>query len=186
MEKFIFTKTQIDGVMIVEPHIFKDNRGYFCETYNRNDFIKAGIKDVFVQDNESNSVKGVLRGLHYQDKHPQSKLVRVTKGEVFDVAVDIRKNSPTFGKWVGVVLSEENKNQLYIPAGLAHGFLVMSDSATFCYKCGDFYYPDEQCGIIYNDEDLKINWEDYCDSEFILSDKDKLNPTLKQYIENGR
>ena len=186
MDKFIFTKTQIEGVTIVEPHIFKDNRGYFCETYNKNDFSKAGINDVFVQDNESRSVKGVLRGLHYQEEYPQSKLVRVTHGEVFDVAVDIRRDSPTFGKWVGVVLSEENKKQLYIPAGLAHGFLVMSDNATFCYKCGDFYYPDDQHGIIYNDKDLNINWEDYCDSEFILSDKDKLNPTLRQYIENGR
>ncbi|MBO5454723.1 MAG: dTDP-4-dehydrorhamnose 3,5-epimerase [Clostridia bacterium] len=186
MDKFIFTETDIDGVIIVQPHIFEDNRGYFYETYNKQNFEMGGITDVFVQDNESVSSKGVLRGLHYQEKHPQSKLVRVTEGKVFDVAVDIRFGSPTFGKWVGVVLSDENKKQLYIPKGLAHGFLVLSEKAKFNYKCGDFYYADDQRGIMYNDKDININWEDYCEGEFILSQKDTQNPTFKQYIENGR
>ena len=184
MGKFIFNETKIKDVIVVEPTVFKDNRGYFQETYNQKDFFEAGIKDIFVQDNESMSVKGVLRGLHYQNIHPQGKLVRVTQGEVLDVAVDIRKDSETFGSWVGVILSEENKKQLFIPKGMAHGFLVLSDVAKFSYKCSDFYYPDEQMGIRFDDEDIAISWHDYFKGEFILSEKDKLNPTFKEYIKN--
>lgn len=186
MDKFIFKETIIKDVIIVKPRVFEDNRGYFCETYNQRDFANAGVNDIFVQDNESVSVKGVLRGLHYQEKHPQSKLVRVTEGEVFDVAVDIRPESDTFGKWVGVILSAENKKQLYIPKGLAHGFLVLSPRAKFNYKCGDFYYADDQRGIMYNDKDININWKDYCNEEFILSEKDKMNQSFAEYTKNVR
>lgn len=183
MDKFIFTQTEIKDVVIIEPHVFGDNRGYFCETYNQREFQAAGINDVFVQDNESESCKGVLRGLHYQEKHPQSKLVRVTCGEVFDVAVDIRPESETFGKWVGVVLSEDNKKQLYIPKGFAHGFLVISKKAKFSYKCGDFYYPDDQRGIMYDDPDININWHSYVKGDFILSQKDMENLSFSQFKE---
>ncbi|MGG7153448.1 dTDP-4-dehydrorhamnose 3,5-epimerase, partial [Clostridium neonatale] len=134
MSNFNFNKTKIDGVYIVEPKVFGDNRGYFMETYNKEHFAEAGLNMVFVQDNESKSSKGVLRGLHFQRKHSQGKLVRVTKGEVFDVAVDLRYGSPTYGMWEGVILSEENKKQFYIPEGFAHGFLVLSDEAVFNYK----------------------------------------------------
>lgn len=173
-----FTKTDIEGVYIIEPKIFGDNRGYFMETYSERDFINAGIKYTFVQDNQSKSYKGVLRGLHYQINHPQTKLVRVIKGEVFDVAVDLRKNSKTYGKWVGVVLSEENKKQLLIPRGFAHGFLVLSDIAEFVYKCDDFYHPNDEGGIIYNDPDINIKWPNI-DAPITLSDKDKVHPRLK-------
>ncbi|QSZ27774.1 dTDP-4-dehydrorhamnose 3,5-epimerase [Aceticella autotrophica] len=173
MGKFKFNKTEIDGVYIIEPEVFKDNRGYFMETYNYNDFKEAGLDMVFVQDNQSKSKKGVLRGLHFQKQHPQGKLVRVIKGEVFDVAVDIRKDSKTFGKWAGVILSEENKKQFYIPEGFAHGFLVLSDEAEFCYKCTDFYHPGDEGGIIWNDPDINIDWPLDGFDEIILSEKDK-------------
>lgn len=149
----------IEGLCVFEPNVFYDKRGYFTESYNKEMFDYFTNKDiVFVQDNESFSTKGVLRGLHYQDRLPQGKLVRVVEGEVFDVAVDIRKNSPTFGKWYGLVLSEENKKQFYIPEGFAHGFLVLSDTAKFCYKCTNYYDPDGQCGILWNDPDIGIEW----------------------------
>ncbi|MDI6603809.1 MAG: dTDP-4-dehydrorhamnose 3,5-epimerase [Thermoanaerobacteraceae bacterium] len=173
MGKFKFNRTEIDGVYIIEPEVFKDNRGYFMETYNYNDFKEAGLDMVFVQDNQSKSKKGVLRGLHFQKQHPQGKLVRVIKGEVFDVAVDIRKDSKTFGKWVGVILSDENKKQFYIPEGFAHGFLVLSDEAEFCYKCTDFYHPGDEGGIIWNDPDINIDWSLNGIDEIILSEKDK-------------
>jgi len=173
-----FTKTDIEGVYIIEPKVFGDNRGYFMETYSERDFLNEGIKYTFVQDNQSKSFKGVLRGLHYQINHPQTKLVRVIKGEVFDVAVDLRKNSKTYGKWVGVVLSEENKKQLLIPRGFAHGFLVLSDIAEFVYKCDDFYHPNDEGGIIYNDPDINIIWPKL-DSPITLSDKDKVHKRLK-------
>lgn len=148
----------IDGLCIIEPAVHGDNRGYFMETYNQNDMNEAGFDMIFVQDNQSCSVKGVLRGLHFQKEFPQGKLVRVIKGSVFDVAVDLRSNSGTYGKWFGVELTEENKKQFYIPEGFAHGFLVMSDFAEFCYKCTDFYHPGDEGGLAWNDPEIGINW----------------------------
>ena len=141
MGQFQFTKTGIEGLVVVEPKVFGDNRGYFMETYNYNDFKAAGLDMVFVQDNQSKSKKGVLRGLHFQKKNPQGKLVRVVSGEVYDVAVDLRRGSDTYGKWYGVLLSAENKKQFYVPEGFAHGFVVMSETAEFVYKCTRFYDP---------------------------------------------
>ena len=177
MIMFKFTKTAINGVYIIEPQVFGDNRGYFMETYSDADFKKNGLNYVFVQANQSKSKKGVLRGLHFQIKHPQAKLVRVIKGEVFDVAVDLRKNSSTYGKWVGALLSESNKKQLLIPRGFAHGFLVISDEAEFVYKCDEFYHPEDEGGIIYNDSTINIAWPKI-DSPILLSEKDKKHPTL--------
>lgn len=148
----------IAGLYIIEPTVYGDNRGYFTETYNKRDLEEVGLNMTFVQDNQSMSVKGVLRGLHYQINYPQGKLVRVIKGRVFDVAVDMRKGSKTYGKWFGVELSEENKKQFYISEGFAHGFLVLSDSAEFCYKVTDFYHPNDEGGIAWNDPNLGINW----------------------------
>lgn len=179
MSNFNFNKTSIDGVYIVEPKVFGDNRGYFMETYNKEHFAEAGLNMTFVQDNESKSSKGVLRGLHFQRKHSQGKLVRVTKGEVFDVAVDLRYGSPTYGMWEGVILSEENKKQFYIPEGFAHGFLVLSDEAVFNYKCTDFYSPEYDGGVMWNDPDINIKWPLDNIEEIILSDKDKNHPNLK-------
>jgi len=179
MGKFNFIKTEIDGVYIIETGVFSDNRGYFMETYNYDDFKAAGLDMVFVQDNQSSSRKGVLRGLHFQKTHPQGKLVRVIKGEVFDVAVDTRKNSKTFGKWAGVILSEENKKQFYIAEGFAHGFLVLSDEAEFCYKCNDFYHPEDEGGLAWNDPDVGIEWPLEGIEEVILSDKDRNRIGLK-------
>ncbi len=179
MGNFNFNKTSIDGVYIIEPKVFGDNRGYFMETYNREDFSGAGLNMNFVQDNESRSSKGVLRGLHFQRKHSQGKLVRVTKGEVFDVAVDLRTGSSTYGKWEGVVLSEENKKQFYIPEGFAHGFLVLSDEAVFNYKCTDFYAPEYDGGVMWDDKDININWPMDGIENITLSEKDKNHPNLK-------
>ena len=173
-----FTKTDIEGVYIIEPKMFGDNRGYFMETYNENDFKAAGLDYVFVQDNQSKSKAGVLRGLHFQIKHPQAKLVRVLEGEVFDVAVDLRKGSKTYGKWTGVVLSEENKKQFLIPRGFAHGFVVLSESATFAYKCDDFYHPEDEGGIMWNDPEIGIEWP--YKGEVLLSEKDKMHKALKE------
>lgn len=178
MSNFEFEKTKIDGVYIITPKLFGDNRGYFMETYNENAFKEAGLNYTFVQDNQSSSKKGVLRGLHCQKTFPQAKLVRVLKGEVFDVAVDLRENSPTYGDWVGVKLSEDNHKQLMIPRGFAHGFLVLSDYAEFAYKCDDFYHPEDEGGFIYNDPDVGVEWPEL-DCEIILSDKDKLHPSFK-------
>ena len=150
----------IEGLCIIEPAVHGDNRGYFMETYNQNDMREAGLDMVFVQDNQSMSVKGVLRGLHFQKQFPQGKLVRVIRGSVFDVAVDLRTNSETYGKWFGVELTEENKKQFYIPEGFAHGFLVLSDVAEFCYKCTDFYHPGDEGGLAWNDPKLGIEWRD--------------------------
>lgn len=152
------TKCPIEGLCIIEPAVHGDSRGYFMETYNRQDMLAAGLDMVFVQDNQSMSVKGVLRGLHFQKEHPQGKLVRVIKGRVFDVAVDLRSGSPTFGAWHGAELSEENKKQFYIPEGFAHGFLVLSDTAEFCYKCTDFYHPGDEGGLAWNDPAIGIQW----------------------------
>ncbi|MDF2883434.1 MAG: dTDP-4-dehydrorhamnose 3,5-epimerase [Clostridiaceae bacterium] len=180
MGKFIFSNTEIQGVYIIETGIFGDNRGYFMETYNQIEFHEAGLGMTFVQDNQSKSKKGVLRGLHFQKTHPQGKLVRVVKGEVFDVAVDLRKNSGTYGKWVGVVLSEENKKQFYIPEGFAHGFLVLSDEAEFCYKCTDFYHPEDEGGIMWNDPEVGIKWPVEGIDNILLSEKDKAHLSLKE------
>lgn len=182
MGKFNFLKTEVDGVYIIETSVFGDNRGYFMETYNYNDFKVAGLDMVFVQDNQSKSRKGVLRGLHFQKDHPQGKLVRVIKGEVFDVAVDIRKTSKKYGKWVGVILNEENKKQFYIPEGFAHGFLVLSDEAEFCYKCTDFYHPEDEGGIAWDDKDIGIDWPLVGIGEVILSDKDRNRDRLSNIL----
>lgn len=170
MGNFIFTETKIKDVYIIDTKVFSDKRGYFMETYKKEDFANAGLDYDFVQDNQSSSRKGVLRGLHFQKEHSQAKLVRVLKGEVFDVAVDLRKSSNTYGHWIGVILSEENKKQLMIPRGFAHGFLVMSEYAEFAYKCDDIYYPNDEGGIVYNDPTIAIEWPDI--GELILSDKD--------------
>lgn len=174
--------TGIEGLKVIKPTVFEDSRGYFVETYNKNDLEELGISQVFVQDNQSSSTKGVLRGLHFQKEFPQDKLVRVIKGAVYDVAVDLRTNSPTFGKYYGVLLSAQNMKQFFIPKGFAHGFLVVTDEAEFAYKCSDFYHPNDEGGIIYSDPELNINWpfdEIGGKENIILSDKDKLWPTLK-------
>ncbi|HOV25907.1 MAG TPA: dTDP-4-dehydrorhamnose 3,5-epimerase [Pseudobacteroides sp.] len=178
MGKFKFIDTGIKDLYVIEPTVFGDNRGYFMETYNYNDFKEAGLDMVFVQDNQSKSFKGVLRGLHFQVNYPQGKLVRVLSGEVFDVGVDLRKDSPTYKKWFGVVLSGENKKQFYIPPGFAHGFLVLSDEAEFAYKCTEFYHPEDESGIIWNDPSIGIEWPLDGIGEIILSEKDKKLGTL--------
>ena len=159
-------RCEIEGLLVIEPAVHGDERGYFMETYNKSDLNEAGLDIDFVQDNESMSTKGVLRGLHYQINHPQGKLVRVVEGKVFDVAVDLRKNSKTYGKWFGIELSDDNKKQFYIPPEFAHGFLVLSDTAKFCYKCTDFYHPGDEGGIAWNDPAIGIQWPDvvgeYC------------------------
>lgn len=152
------TKAPIEGLYVIEPTVHGDSRGYFVETYNQKDMHEAGLDMVFVQDNQSMSTKGVLRGLHFQKQHPQGKLVRVIRGRVFDVAVDLRSDSGTYGKWYGVELTEENKKQFYISEGFAHGFLVLSDVAEFCYKCTDFYRPGDEGGLAWNDPEIGIEW----------------------------
>lgn len=181
MSNFNFVKTEIDGVIIVETKVFGDSRGYFMETYEERKFAEGGIDAKFVQDNQSKSSKGVLRGLHFQKTHPQAKLVRVIKGEVYDVAVDLRKDSPTYGKYVGVILSEENKRQFFIPRGFAHGFLVLSDEAEFCYKCDDFYHPEDEGGLMWNDPAIGIDWPLDDIGELKLSDKDTKNPEFGSF-----
>ena len=158
MGKINVETCEIEGLKVITPTVFGDERGYFMETYNYNDYKAAGIDQEFVQDNQSSSKKGVLRGLHFQKEFPQGKLVRVVKGSVFDVAVDLRSDSKTYGKWFGVELTEENKKQFYIPEGFAHGFLVLSDIAEFCYKCTDFYHPGDEGGLAWNDPKIGIKW----------------------------
>ena len=175
---FKFIKTEIENLFIVEPQIFGDERGYFFETYKKKEFDDAGLIYNFVQDNQSKSKKGVLRGLHFQKKYPQAKLVRVLEGEVFDVAVDLRKGSETYGKYVGVILSEKNKRMFMIPRGFAHGFVVLSETATFCYKCDELYHPEDEDGIMWNDPDVGIVWP--YSGEPLLSEKDKLHKSLKE------
>lgn len=181
MGKITVETCDIEGLKVITPSVFGDERGYFMETYNQKDMEAAGIDAVFVQDNQSSSVKGVLRGLHFQIAHPQAKLVRVLKGEVFDVAVDMRKGSSTYGKWYGVLLSDENKKQFFIPENFAHGFVVLSDSAEFAYKCTDFYAPGDEGGIYYADPDIGIDWPVPSDMELILSDKDRKWPGISHY-----
>lgn len=180
MGKFKRVDTSIEGVCIIEPTVFGDNRGYFMETYSKPDFEEIGLNYNFVQDNQSKSKKGVLRGLHFQYTQPQGKLVRVISGEVFDVAVDLRKDSPTYGKWEGVLLSAENKKQFYIPEGFAHGFVVLSDTAEFTYKCTDFYKADDEGGIKWDDPEIGIDWPIDDIDEIILSEKDKLWKPLSE------
>lgn len=172
MGKITVETCEIEGLKIITPQVFGDVRGYFMETYQYNDYKEAGIPEVFVQDNQSASRKGVLRGLHFQKQYPQDKLVRVIRGEVFDVAVDLRKDSKTFGKWFGVLLSEENKKQFFIPKNFAHGFLVLSDYAEFCYKCTDFYHPNDEGGLFYKDPAIGIDWPIPEGMELIMSEKD--------------
>jgi dTDP-4-dehydrorhamnose 3,5-epimerase len=172
---FTFEPCPVPGLCIVLPKVFGDSRGYFFESYSERDFFAAGLKTPFVQDNQSRSVRGVLRGLHFQKTHPQGKLVRVLEGEIFDVAVDIRPGSPSRGKWHGVVLNDRLQNQFYVPPGFAHGFLVLSESALFAYKCTDFYYPDDEGGIVWNDPALGIEWP-RLGMDYILSEKDKKLP----------
>lgn len=181
---FTFTRTAIDGVIVVDAKRYDDDRGYFMETYKQPDFVAGGIDCAFVQDNQSSSTKGVLRGLHFQINHPQSKLVRVTRGKVFDVAVDLRPGSSTYGKWEGAVLSSDNGRQLFIPRGFAHGFLVLSDTAEFCYKCDDVYHPGDEGGYMWNDPAIGIEWPPlegdsaFDPSKVILSEKDKRHPAF--------
>ena len=175
---FTFEKTKIPSVGINQPKVFGDNRGYFMETYKKDDYVAAGITREFVQDNESSSTKGVLRGLHFQKEHTQGKLVRVTHGEVFDVAVDVRPGSETYGQWVGVTLSSEKKNMLYVPEGFAHGFLVLSDTAEFVYKCTDVYDPSAEGGIPWNDPDINVEWPKL-DVPYKTSEKDEKHESFK-------
>ena len=172
MGKITVTPCDIEGLYVIEPTVFKDERGYFVETYNQNDMKEAGLDMVFVQDNQSMSTRGVLRGLHFQKQFPQGKLVRVVRGKVFDVAVDLRSDSKTYGKWFGVELSAENMKQFYIPEGFAHGFLVLSDEAEFCYKCTDFYHSDDEGGIAWNDPTINVAWPEL-DVPYRMSEKDK-------------
>ena len=176
----------IEGLAVITPTVFGDERGYFYESYNQNDLKDAGIDVEFVQDNQSASKKGVLRGLHFQINYPQDKLVRVINGSVFDVAVDLRKGSKTYGKWFGVELTAENKKQFFIPKNFAHGFIVLSDYAEFCYKVTDFYHPNDEGGLIWNDKDIAVDWpmpEGMGPDDLILSDKDKVNWTYQEYLE---
>ncbi len=176
VEDCIVDGVAIEGLKVITPTVFGDDRGYFMETYNENDMKEAGLDYVFVQDNQSASKKGVLRGLHFQKEFPQDKLVRVVNGEVFDVAVDLREGSATFGKWFGVLLSAENKKQFMIPKNFAHGFIVLSDYAEFCYKCTDFYHPNDEGGLLWKDPEIGVEWpmpEGMTEADLTLSDKDQ-------------
>lgn len=176
MGNFKFTECNIKGLFLIEPKVFGDDRGYFMETYHHEDFVAAGIHRHFVQENQSLSKKNVLRGLHFQKEHPQGKLVRVLKGEVFDVAVDLRGDSETYGKWAGVILSDKNKNMFYVPEGFAHGFLVLSEEAVFSYLCTDFYHPEDESGIKWDDSVIGISWPIDHGVQPLISEKDKLLP----------
>lgn len=182
MGKITVETCHIEGLKVITPTVFGDSRGYFMETYNYNDYKEAGIPDVFVQDNQSASKRGVLRGLHFQKEFPQGKLVRAIRGEVFDVAVDLREGSATFGQWYGVILSEENKKQFFVPKGFAHGFLVLSDYAEFAYKCTEFYHPNDEGGLMYNDPEIGVEWPIPEDMEVILSERDQKWSGLSAYI----
>lgn len=185
MGKITVETCHIDGLKVVTPQVFGDHRGYFVETYHEQAYREAGIDATFVQDNQSASKKGVLRGLHFQIEHPQAKLVRVIKGEVYDVAVDLRKGSPTYGQWYGVLLTEENMKQFFIPENFAHGFLVLSDYAEFCYKVTDFYHPGDEGGIMYNDPEVGVEWPIPEGMELTLSERDTKWGPLKDIQING-
>ena len=184
MGKITVTPCDIEGLYVIEPTVFKDERGYFVETYNQNDMKEAGLDMVFVQDNQSMSTRGVLRGLHFQKQFPQGKLVRVVRGKVFDVAVDLRSDSKTYGKWYGVVLSAENKKQFFIPKNFAHGFIVLSDHAEFCYKCTDFYHPNDEGGLLWSDPEIGVEWpmpEGMTVEDLTFSEKDTKWSGIKEY-----
>lgn len=174
-----FLPTAIPDVVLIKPDVFGDSRGFFMETWEARKFAAVGLTSKFVQDNHSLSLKNTLRGLHYQIRQPQGKLVRVVAGAVFDVAVDLRKSAPSFGKWVGVTLTADNKHQVWIPPGFAHGFLVLSDSAEFVYKCTDYYAPEHQRTLVWNDPDVDVKWPLSADQEPRLSDKDKAGNFLR-------
>ena len=178
MSQITVRETGIEGLMVIEPTVHRDERGFFVEFYNERDFAEAGIHTRFVQDNVSRSVKGVLRGLHFQKHYPQAKLVRAARGRVFDVAVDLRKGSETFGKWASVKLTGGDGKAFFIPRGFAHGFMVVSDYAEFAYKCDDVYHPEDEGGIMWNDPAIGIEWPEV--GEIILSEKDKVHPSLAE------
>ena len=186
MSKFKKIETGIKDLVIIEPTIFGDHRGFFMESYSKKEFSEIGLHMQFVQDNHSKSKKGVLRGLHFQTKHSQGKLVRVIRGRVWDVAVDLRKESPTFGKWCGVLLTEENKKMFYVPEGFAHGFVTLEDDTEFLYKCTDFYYPEYDAGVKWDDPDIGVKWpfEEFNlkKEEILLSEKDKIQPGFKEFF----
>lgn len=177
-------ETSLQDCFLIEPQVFWDSRGFFMETYSSVEFEKIGIDTVFIQDNHSKSKKWVLRGLHFQTRKPQTKLVRVTSGSVYDVVVDLRQDSLTYGKWEGFLLSEENKKMLHVPRGFAHGFLTLEDDTEFLYKCNDIYDPGFEGGIIWNDVDLQIDWKKFGIEELEISKKDQENPTMRQYFDN--
>lgn len=189
MSKFKKIETGIKDLVIIEPTVFGDNRGFFMESYSKKEFEEIGLTMDFVQDNHSKSKKGVLRGLHFQTKHTQGKLVRVIAGSVLDVAVDLRRDSETFGKWYSVLLTAENKRMFYVPEGFAHGFITLEDNTEFQYKCTDYYAPEYDSGIIWNDKDINIDWElekyGIKEEELSLSEKDKKQQTFKEFVESG-
>lgn len=180
MGEFKFQKTRLDGAIIIEPQVYEDERGYFMETFNQALFRDHGLDITFVQDNESMSRRGVLRGLHFQTKKPQGKLIRAVKGEIFDVAVDLRRDSETYGEWVGVLLSEENRREFFIPEGFAHGFLALADECIVNYKCTELYLPEYDSGIPWDDPDIGIEWPLEMVDELIISDKDRNWKPLKE------
>ncbi|MBN1764765.1 MAG: dTDP-4-dehydrorhamnose 3,5-epimerase [Sedimentisphaerales bacterium] len=173
--------TDLPGVLVIKPQVFGDKRGFFLETFNQKTYAEAGLERVFIQDNLSHSCRGVIRGLHYQLNHPQGKLVFVVKGEIFDVAVDIRKGSPSFGQWTGVHLSENNHKQIFVPEGFAHGFCVLSDEADVIYKCTDLYTPGDDYGILWSDEHINVDWPV---QNPVVSEKDQKNPCLSELAED--
>jgi len=175
-------KTAIEGLQVVEPRVFGDDRGFFLESYSKRHFEELGIREEFVQDNHSKSSKGVLRGLHFQVKYPQAKLIRVSSGAIYDVAVDIRKGSPTFGKWFGIELSQSNKKMLFIPSGFAHGFLALEEGTEVLYKSSDYYHPEDESGLIFNDPKINVQWP-IDNMTILMSDKDKGWGTLAQYLD---
>ncbi len=185
MGKITVEECEIEGLKVITPKVFGDARGYFVETYHYQDYKEAGIDVEFVQDNQSASKKGVLRGLHFQIRYPQDKLVRVIRGEVFDVAVDLRKGSPTFGKWHGELLSAENMKQFFVPKGFAHGYLVLSDYAEFCYKCSDFYHPGDEGGLKYDDPEIGVRWPIPEGTELTLSERDTKWGGLSAYLQES-
>ena len=186
MGKINVETCEIEGLKIITPTVYGDARGYFMETYEYNDFKAAGIPEIFVQDNQSSSSKGGIRGLHFQINFPQDKLVRVVAGEVFDVAVDMRPGSGTYGKRDGVLLSADNKKQFFIPKNFAHGFVVLSDHAEFCYKCTDFYHPNDEGGLAWNDPEIGVEWPIPEGMELNLSEKDKKWGSFREYTENRK
>ncbi|BDU51401.1 dTDP-4-dehydrorhamnose 3,5-epimerase [Haliovirga abyssi] len=189
MNKFKKIETGIDGLVIIESTIFGDSRGFFMESYSKRDFEEIGLTMEFVQDNHSKSKKGVLRGLHFQTKHTQGKLVRVIAGSVLDVAVDLRRDSETFGKWDSVLLTAGNKRMFYVPEGFAHGFITLEDNTEFQYKCTDYYAPEYDSGIVWNDKEVGIDWElekyGIKEEELSLSEKDMKLQTFREFVESG-